>query len=148
MKKLLIILASIVIVFVVIVFAAQTSYETIEVDVSGLEFEMLVADNAYKHAKGLSGKSLDDLDADGMIFLYDTPRELSFWMKDMEFDIDVLWVKDGTIVKINEDVRAPEEGEEPLTMNSSPFEVDMVIELPVGVVDDRGIIAGYKVNLR
>ncbi len=147
MQKLLVVVASLVIVFVVIVLAAQTSYQTIEVNVSGLDFEMLVANTSFKQSRGLSGRALEDLDVDGMIFLFDTPEKRTFWMNDMEFDLDVVWVKEGKVVKIHEGVDAPEEGEDPEMMDSSPFDVDMVLEFPAGVVDDRGIMSGYLVDL-
>jgi len=147
MQKLLVIIASVVVVFVILIFAAQASYQTVTVDVSGLGFRMLVADSGYKQSHGLSARALEDLEADGMIFLYDSAEERTFWMKGMEFDLDIVWVKDGKVVKIAENVPAPDAGEEPQSMSSSPFEVDMVLEFPAGTVQKRDILSGYRVNL-
>ena len=31
-------------------------------------------------------------DNEGMLFLFDTPGDYSFWMKDMKFPLDILWI--------------------------------------------------------
>ncbi|MGN6622748.1 MAG: DUF192 domain-containing protein, partial [Candidatus Nitrosocosmicus sp.] len=44
-----------------------------------------------QQAKGLSIKnSLND--SEGMLFPFDKPGDYSFWMKDMKFPIDILWI--------------------------------------------------------
>lgn len=50
-----------------------------------------------KGAAGLKGFG----SYDGMLFFFDEEGEYSFWMKDMEFPLDVIWIaSDGTIVDI------------------------------------------------
>ena len=44
-----------------------------------------------EQAKGLSIKNALN-DSDGMLFLFDTPGDYSFWMKDMKFPIDIIWI--------------------------------------------------------
>ncbi len=51
------------------------------------------ADTAFLQEKGLSGrKSLQDNKA--MIFIFQTPSLACFWMKDMNFPLDIIWLND------------------------------------------------------
>lgn len=54
--------------------------------------------------KGLSGRpSL--LEGTGMLFVFEKPDFYSFWMKDMNFPIDIIWIgKDYKIVDISANV--------------------------------------------
>jgi len=44
-----------------------------------------------EQSKGLSIKNTLN-DSDGMLFPFDTPGDYSFWMKDMKFPIDIIWI--------------------------------------------------------
>ena len=44
-----------------------------------------------EQSKGLSIKNKLN-DSDGMLFPFDTPGDYSFWMKDMKFPIDIIWI--------------------------------------------------------
>lgn len=139
-----------IVVFVAIIalIVGGTVYvtkKTGHISISGTEFDVIVADNWFNSMRGLSGIELDDLNADGMVFLYDSMAERIFWMKDMEFDLDVIWVSDGKIMKIDRNVPEPITGEEPAKMYSRPFEVDMVIEFPAGFIDNYDVYTGQTV---
>jgi len=54
------------------------------------ELNLLVADSAEERNKGLSGR--DNLGVDqAMLFVFEESGKHCFWMKDMKFDIDILW---------------------------------------------------------
>src|SRR5882724_8025662 len=38
----------------------------------------------------------------GMLFVFDSPDIVGFWMKDMKFPIDIIYIKDDTIVSVVE----------------------------------------------
>src|SRR5512138_3154745 len=42
-------------------------------------------------------------EGNGMAFVYEAPQSIGIWMKDMRFPLDILWVRDGRIVKIERD---------------------------------------------
>jgi uncharacterized membrane protein (UPF0127 family) len=44
-----------------------------------------------EQAKGLSIKTALN-DSEGMLFPFETPGDYSFWMKDMKFPIDIIWI--------------------------------------------------------
>ncbi len=53
--------------------------------------------------KGLSGRiSLEN--NSGMLFVFSKPYRYSFWMRDMNFPLDMIWINDGLIVDISENV--------------------------------------------
>lgn len=97
--------------------------------------------------QGLSGR--DEIGADGMLFIFDQPRRPSFWMKEMKFNLDLIWIRDMKIIEITENVLAPDENT-PLNQvpTYSPQQpVDMVLEVAVGRVKDWGIEVGDELDI-
>ena len=64
----------------------------------------------------------------------------------MEFNLDIVWLRDGKVMKVETSVPAPKDGEEPRKMHSAPFEVDAVLELPEGGVYKYGITTGQRIQ--
>ncbi len=53
-------------------------------------FNFEIADDARERTQGLSGRdSLADTEA--LLFVFETTDNHCFWMKDMKFNIDILW---------------------------------------------------------
>lgn len=52
-----------------------------------------VAVNDADRQKGLSGKKMID-DKSGLLFVFEKPDKHGFWMKDMNFPIDIVWIDD------------------------------------------------------
>ena len=56
-------------------------------------------------AQGLSGRS-GLKENEGMLFIFDNPDTYSFWMKDMNFPIDIIWIDETMkITYIKKDAR-------------------------------------------
>ena len=51
-----------------------------------------IADDECKMSLGLSGKT--SLIDEGMFFVFEKPGNYGFWMKDMNFPIDILWISE------------------------------------------------------
>lgn len=64
-----------------------------------------IVDTPPERARGLSG--IDSIEDDeGMLFVFGGPRRYSFWMKDMRFPIDIVWIgEDRRVVDITENLR-------------------------------------------
>ncbi len=120
-----------------------------------------VADTDLKRTQGLSDrKQLSD--DQGMLFVFEQPGMHSFWMKDMKFDIDIIWIKknnlpDGlkhTIVGITANVPAPVKNkglgfnDYALPLYSPPEPVDMVLETRAGWSKKYNIEIGDEVKLK
>jgi uncharacterized protein len=73
--------------------------ETKTIKVAGKPWQVELADNAYKRQKGLSGREgLED--GHGMLFVFGFPGSYVFWMKDMKFDIDLVFIYDNVVVDV------------------------------------------------
>lgn len=67
------------------------------VKIKGLYINVTLAKTPDELAKGLSIKnSLKE--HEGMLFILDAPKKSSFWMKDMKFPIDILWIHPNTTI--------------------------------------------------
>jgi uncharacterized membrane protein (UPF0127 family) len=72
--------------------------------VNGNTIKLEIADTDPLRTKGLSGR--DSLANDsGMLFQFDTPGIYSFWMKDMKFPIDIIFLQDTKVVTIYDSVQ-------------------------------------------
>ena len=67
---------------------------------------VLVADTPQERAAGLSGYPGLPENV-GMLFVFPEPRQPSFWMKGMEFSLDLVWIRDGIVVQIDASVPPP-----------------------------------------
>lgn len=105
------------------------------------QFMVEIADNQDARAKGLMFRS--SLDADrGMIFVYDSPRPVAFWMKNTLIPLDMLFIAaDGRVLRIAE--RATPLSEVPIPSGDA---VQFVLELAGGTAHQRGITTGATVR--
>ena len=77
------------------------------VTINDYELEIEIVRTPEEQARGLSGRESLEENA-GMLFVYDQPTTPSFWMKEMNFPIDIIWIgNDRRIVDISENI-APE----------------------------------------
>jgi len=102
------------------------------VEVRGARISVDVASTEAAQEQGLSGRDSLALDH-GMLFVFPAAGSYGFWMKDMKFPIDIVWVSSGTVVGWEADVD-PQIGapDGDLTVYYPPQAVDSVIELPAG----------------
>jgi uncharacterized membrane protein (UPF0127 family) len=71
---------------------------TIQADGNLINVE--IPENGQKKATGLSGRSCIGVDQ-GMFFVFSQSGQYDFWMKDMKFPIDIVWVnEDKTVVDV------------------------------------------------
>lgn len=103
-----------------------------------------IADTPARKQRGLSGRA--SLPAgQGMLFVYEEPGLHGFWMPDMHFDIDILWIRAGRIVYIEADV--PHAASEPLPVYRPREPADLVLELPAGTARRLGWRVGDAVQI-
>jgi uncharacterized membrane protein (UPF0127 family) len=122
---------------------------TKKIQINNTDVYVEIARSQEERAEGLSGR--ETLAADqGMLFIFeekDVTR--AFWMKGMLFPLDFLWINDGEIIQIDENVQAPV----PNTPDSeltllTPFQpVDYVLEVNGGFAAKNNIQVGDEVNL-
>lgn len=106
-----------------------------------------VANDSAKRQKGLGGR--DSLAANtGMLFIFEKPLKPQFWMKNVEFPLDIIWIRDNKVVDIIKNAAVPEPGalDETLPRYVPNQEIDMVLEVNAGFVDSKGIKNGDTAN--
>jgi uncharacterized membrane protein (UPF0127 family) len=103
-------------------------------------FTVEVAATPDQQEHGLMNRQSLDPDR-GMIFPYDTPQQVSFWMKNTLIPLDMVFVRpDGTIARI----------ENAVALNLEPVSslepVNLVLEIPGGRAAELGIKPGDRVS--
>lgn len=128
-------------------FGLKTSknYEQKTLTLGGQAFRVDIADTIAKEAQGLSGRS-ELAENEGMFFVFATSSPRTFWMKGMNFPIDIIWIKDDIVVGMAENAQPePEKTFIELKLYSSPQWVNRVLEVPAGTVERLGVKAGDKI---
>lgn len=115
----------------------------IVVHVRDIPVRVSVADTDALRKQGLSGVS--DLASDeGMLFIFEKEGDYLFWMKDMNFPIDVIWIDDDlTIVHVEENVKP----EHYPTRYGSPEPSRLVLETNAFFAKTFNIKEGDKVYI-
>ena len=124
---------------------AQLSYE-VELCVNEARIRVLVADTLEERAAGLSGYAGLPDDA-GMLFVFAEPTQPSFWMKGMEFALDIIWIRDSTVVQIDASVPPPPEdtADDELPRYRPDEPITHVLELNAGSAARLGITVGDRI---
>lgn len=158
MKQLILLFAGVIIFIIAVGFFTKdlktsklglvAPKDTKEVLVGGVQVAAEIADDESERKKGLSGKT-SLAENEGMLFIFpQSSSGVSFWMKDMHFPIDIIWIKDEEIVKIDKNA-SPEEGvaDENLKHYWPEGEINYVLEVVAGFSDKNSVKVGDKVLL-
>ncbi len=121
-----------------------TPIPTPRVEIGAASFAVEIADSAETRQRGLSGRqSLPD--GAGMLFVFESEHVASFWMKEMRFPLDFVWIGENcVVVDTLSDIPPPPLDVAPADLRiyqpSSP--VRYVLEINAGEVAEHGIAVG------
>ena len=117
-------------------------------EINGYVFNIDIADDLEEMKQGLSGREAL-AENQGMLFIYKKKIPVSFWMKDMKFNIDLLWIDGDKVVGFAENMQAPipETSDYDLPQYSSGQAIDKVLEIKEGKIDELNIKVGDIINL-
>lgn len=106
-----------------------------------------VADTPDARMKGLSGRlSLPEFG--GMLFVFEKPGFAGIWMKDMKFPIDILWIRNGKVVDMKENVPPPQLGiSSDLPIYYPTVPADFILEVNGGFSNSHSIQIGDRVSI-
>ena len=110
-------------------------------------FVQVVSTDSAKE-QGLSGRE-GLTDKQGMLFIFDG-NDLArpgFWMKDMKFDLDFIWIKNHAVIGITPNVPHPARVDANLPVYYPPEDVDAVLEVNAGWTATHNIKVGDQINL-
>lgn len=117
--------------------------------VNTTQFNVEIARSAQERSKGLSGRN--ELSANtGMLFVFDKENvRPTFWMKDTYISLDIIWINDGKVTQITENIQPAEagtpDGKIPMYLPHEP--IDYVLEVLGGTVKTNKIKVGDTVIL-
>ena len=111
---------------------------------NGKSIKVEIADTEQKRNQGLSDREPIDDDF-GMLFIFQEKKRHPFWMKGMRFALDFIWLDEGKIVDLHQNV-------EP-TLNSLPIIqpdqlIDRVLEVQAGFIADNEVKIGNKLEIQ
>jgi hypothetical protein len=117
------------------------------VNIHEQSFVMMIADTPNKAYQGLSGKK--DLGKyAGMVFLFNYEDYYTMVMRDMNFPLDIVWLKDGVVVDMAPKVLVEDNKSESELIRYRPrLPADAVLELKAGLITETGLKIGDKVLL-
>ncbi len=135
-KKISFLLALSLLLIGIIVFANYSNNKssvakTPKITINNHTFNLYVAKSSQDKEIGLS-KYSNLPQSQGMLFPYGTPSYYSFWMKDMKFPIDIIFIANNRIVAIYQDVHPPKERQNLIIYRPEELS-DMVLEINAGL---------------
>ncbi len=103
-----------------------------------------IVNSSTSRILGLSGR--DEIGSDGLLFVFNKKDFHSIWMKEMKFNIDLIWIVDGEVVDITYGLQAPlnYEALETLPTYSPSVPIDILIEVNEGFVEEKNINIGDR----
>jgi len=137
-------------IFIIVLLVVCVLLKLNNLNISPLPFVTLenhkvfieLADTPAKQAQGLSGKT-ELKDGYGMLFPFNPPQMVSFWMKDMLISIDIIFIKDNKVVTLYTNVEPEPEVALSMLERYSPNQIiDYVLEVPAGWSEKNKIIVG------
>ena len=134
-------LSFIFLLFFVLVKKENISSKANYIRIAGQNIKVDLALDEKTRIQGLSGRSNLGED-EGMLFIFDSPGKYSFWMKDMNFSIDMVWLnKDQKIIYIKENA-SPESFPNSFGPNEEAL---YVLELVAGFTREHGVAIGDQI---
>lgn len=122
---------------------ARNYTEIKELRINGKVIKVEIADTVEKQEKGLSARQAL-LEDQGMLFVFRVPDHYYFWMKDMKFALDLVWIDQDKIVEVSRNIK-PEDYQPPKSLTSKD-KIDKVLEINAGAAEKFGIKEGDKVE--
>lgn len=127
-----------------------TQQTTKQIVVENTKVAVEIAKTGEQRQKGLSGRVTLDANS-GMLFVFEKKKVFpSFWMKDMLFPLDIIWIADGKITKIDKNLPIPNPAANQLStlaLYTPDKPIDYVLEVNAGFSDKNNFQVGDSVDL-
>ena len=109
--------------------------------VAGQSVKVDLAISIEAQTRGLSGRG-SLAEGEGMLFVFNQPEKHLFWMRDMNFPIDIIWITEDLRVVYIEKNAAPETF--PKTFGPDAY-AKYVLEVPAGFAEKNNLQIGNTV---
>lgn len=114
-----------------------------QISIGSVKVRVEVVDEREEQIQGLSGRESLCPDC-GMLFVFERAERRNFWMKDMRFALDMIFIRKGEVVEIVADISAPSSAVIPQVQSRE--EADTVLEVNAGFAKSAKIKVGDKVG--
>ena len=142
LKKVLFFIAVVIIFFAIFDAIFHNKNQQVTVTIDNKVYTVDTANTPAEQEQGLSGRSPLQ-NGTGMLFIFDTPDNYGFWMKEMNFPLDIIWISaDYHIVHIEKDL-TPQTYPTVYYPNSPS---QYVLEISAGQTDQNNIKVGDLVT--
>lgn len=112
-----------------------------KITINGISLDVEIAATPSQRQKGLSSRSSLAVNT-GMLFVFNSPDRYQFWMKDMNFPLDFIWIRNGRAVQLSTNIPSTQ----PPVILTPNQPVDQILEVPAGFIDKNGIKVGDEVQ--
>lgn len=116
-----------------------------EAEIDGQKIELEVARTPQEQAQGLMYRPVLP-DNRGMMFPFDPPRPVRFWMMNTPQPLDMVFLLNGEVKAV--EANAPPCTQRPCPTYGTSIAVNQVIELRAGRAAELGIEPGKQLNIR
>ena len=118
----------------------ESEYELWKITLDGIPLTVEIADDREKITQGLMFRD-GLLENQGMLFPFEEEGKYQFWMMNMKFDLDILWLDgNGKVVYIAEDAQpCIDEAHTSLCTYRTDTPAKYVLEVNSGFVEKNGI---------
>ncbi len=118
--------------------------------IGGASYSVDMAVLPEERRQGLSGREYMAPDA-GMLFVFEEEQQLHFWMKEMRFPLDIVWIDARCrLVGVSAEVPtpAPNAGNDEIPRARSPSPARFVLEVNAGEAARNGLSEGDAVEFQ
>lgn len=135
--------AAVVIFIFLLLLTLLLTHKSTKVKVAGQTFSVSVARTDKEKQIGLSGKNSLPKNQ-GMLFVFDQPEFYSFWMKNMKFPIDIIYIHGNKVTTVIKNAKPVQDSDLPIYQPRERS--DRVLEINAGLSDQYGIKNGSEVK--
>lgn len=135
---------------VLVVFAIRpgvnSQLPTKHLTMGNTTFRVEVADTELTRMRGLSGRA-ELGEQEGMLFIFPLAANYTFWMKGMNFSLDMIWINGDTIVGTTENIPPPSGLATAFKTYAPPEPVTQVLEVTAGTTTKYHLQRGDRVTI-
>ena len=144
MHRHLILLLTIIIIAAVVFFSIPVPEQGAYVEINSNRINVEIADNFEERAQGLMNRELLPENA-GMLFIFENEGNYPFWMMNMKFNLDMIWINsNGRVVYVAKSVPPCGVSCKAIDPNNN---AKYVLEVDAGFADKHKVVEGSFVRI-
>ncbi|KKQ35484.1 MAG: hypothetical protein US51_C0004G0007 [Microgenomates group bacterium GW2011_GWA2_37_6] len=141
-------LGGVVVIFAIVIVMTLilNGKKSTRVTVNDQKFNVTVAKTDKEQQVGLSNRKQLSKNQ-GMLFIFKDPDYYSFWMKDMKFPIDIIYISGDKVVTVIENAKPPSSSNENLAIYQPEEKSDKVLEVNAGAANKYKVKKGTTIKI-